>query len=53
MTFATTGDPGGNWPAFGASETVLEFGVDGPKPRPHFRKQSLDLVEQMATAAGQ
>jgi len=29
----------------------MEFGVDGPQPRPGFHKQSLDLVERLAQAA--
>ncbi|WP_293676267.1 carboxylesterase family protein [uncultured Phenylobacterium sp.] len=53
VNFARTGDPGENWPAFSAGETVLEFGVDGVHPRPNFRKESLDLVEQMAASGGQ
>jgi para-nitrobenzyl esterase len=53
VAFAKTGDPGGNWPQFGPSEAVLEFGIDGVNPRPNFHKESLDLVEQMAaTTAG-
>jgi tetratricopeptide (TPR) repeat protein len=40
------------WPAYApASDTVLEFGADGVHPRPAFHKQSLDLVEQAASAA--
>jgi len=48
--FARTGSPAPDWPAFGASEVTMEFGVEGPKPRKDFRKDSLDLVEQIAGA---
>jgi len=54
--FAKTGDPGSAggpaWPRYDpATETVMEFGVGGPKPQPAFHKQSLDLVERLAQAA--
>lgn len=48
--FAKRGDPGPDWPRFGAKETTMEFGVGGPKPQADFRKTSLDLVEQIAGA---
>jgi len=54
--FAKTSDPdsaaGVAWPPYDpATETVLEFGVDGVHARPAFHKTTLDLVEQAARAA--
>jgi para-nitrobenzyl esterase len=53
-TFAKTGDPGAGggpaWPAYGPSDTVLEFGADGVNPRPAFHKTTLDIAEQISAA---
>jgi para-nitrobenzyl esterase len=54
--FAKTGNPTAPgspaWPAYSpATDTVLEFGADGVHARPAFHKPSLDLVEQLSTAA--
>ena len=53
VAFARTGDPGGAgglaWPRFDASsEPVLEFGADGVRVRPEFRKARLDAVAAAA-----
>jgi para-nitrobenzyl esterase len=50
VDFAKSNDPGADWPRFGPSEAVLEFGVDGVKARPDFHKPSLDLVQQVVGA---
>ena len=55
-SFAKTSDPETamdvRWPGFdAATETVLTFKTSGPQPVPHFRKERLDLVEQIATGA--
>jgi len=48
-TFAKTGSPGQGWPRYTlATDTALEFGVDGVAPRPAFRKAKLDVLEAVA-----
>jgi para-nitrobenzyl esterase len=56
VAFAKTGDPdsaGGTlWPPYTpATDTVLEFGADGVAARPAFHKATLDLAEQISSAA--
>jgi para-nitrobenzyl esterase len=54
VSFAKTGDPdsagGPRWPRFDAGEAVMEFGADGPKAVPQFRKTNLDIAERIAEA---
>ncbi len=54
--FAKASDPGSAggpaWPKYDGSDSVLEFGADGPALKPAFHKASLDLVEQFAAAGG-
>jgi para-nitrobenzyl esterase len=57
VAFAKSGEPGSAggvaWPRYDpATDAALEFGADGVAARPGFHKQSLDLVEQLANAAG-
>ena len=53
VAFAKTSDPGKaggtQWPLFNLkNDTLLEFGVDGIKPRDQFHKVTLDPLEQLA-----
>ncbi|HEX7947978.1 MAG TPA: carboxylesterase family protein [Phenylobacterium sp.] len=52
VAFAKSGNPGADWPQFGASEAALEFGVDGVHARTDFHKASLDVVEQILDGGG-
>jgi len=59
VAFAKTGKPdsagGPEWPAYTlANDAAIEFGADGVQVHEHFRKEQLDIIEQIAThnAAG-
>ena len=54
VAFAKTGKPGQaggpEWPAYTlANDAAIEFGADGVQVRDHFRKEQLDVIEQIAT----
>ena len=53
VAFAKTGKPdsagGPEWPAYTlANDAAIEFGADGVNVRDHFRRQQLDIIEQIA-----
>jgi para-nitrobenzyl esterase len=54
VAFAKTGKPdsagGPEWPAYTpANDAAIEFGADGVQVHDQFRKQQLDIIEQIAT----